>query len=401
VIPKKGGRFLAKAYKVLHMIGGLGPYGTEHQLVRNIGALDRSHFVSYVYYLHPFHDLLGELEAFEVQASCLNLGGKISWAPAIYGLSKRMKSEKFDIVHTNLFEADLIGGIAAKIAGIPVVSTLASPADSSVRFSNDLHLNRFKVNASIRLQQMVFRTCHTHFVAVSEHTKESWIHDAGLVRSRITVIPRAVQENMTITESADSARSARSAFSLNGNYPVLVNVGRLIPHKGQKFLLQAMPEVLKAFPKSRLLIAGEGALRSELEQLTRELGIQSSVTFLGTYSGIKELLLSADYFVFPSLSEGMPGALLEAAAVGKPVVASNIGPVREVIKDGESGLLVTPGSSQELAEGILRFCTNREEAESLGNKARETILRDFLIGNTVRKLENMYVEIIEGRVKSG
>jgi len=381
-------------YRILHIIDSLAIGGTERQTVLNLSALDQTRFENFLCYLSPAHDLVDDVRNLGIQVSCLGINGKKEWLSGIIQLMRFIKNMKIDLVHTNLFEADVLGGIAARLSGIPVISTLTSAADKDLQFLRELHLNRYKLGLARYLRRTSQKLCHSRFIAVSGQVKESWIHRLGINEERIIVIPRAVSRSFLQSESSFVANEARTELSLDSSYPILLNVGRLIPQKGQKHILQAMPSILEHFNRAKLLIAGEGPIRGELEKLVEDLNLKDVVTFLGTSKQIKRLLIASDIFVLPSLSEGMPGALLEAAALGKPCIASDIESVREIIEDGESGLLVASGSPQALAQAVIRLGSNKEEVQKMGQHAHDTILNKFLIDKTIKKLESVYTQIL-------
>jgi len=383
--------------RILHIIDSLNRAGTESQLVLNLSALDRARFTNYLCYLYPVDFLAAEARSLGVHVFCLRLNGKKQWLSGIYRLVKFIKTMKIDLVHTNLYESDVIGGVASRLSGVPVICTWASPADAPAAFKKQLHLNSYKLGLSVFLQRMIYKTCHNHFIAVSEHVKTSWINRRGFDQTRITVIPRAISQSLSQSVSVSVISEAREKLSLGNSYPIIFNVGRLTPQKGQRYILEAMPFILNNFPEAKLLIAGEGPLRNEMENMIKDLGLNNVVTLLGNRNDIKILHLASDIFVFPSLSEGMPGALLEAAALGQPCIVADIEPVREILEDTKSGLFIPQHDSKALAQAVVRLSTNRKEAHALGLKARETVLTRYIINNTVRKLEELYLQILNKR----
>jgi glycosyltransferase involved in cell wall biosynthesis len=385
--------------RILHVINTLGIFGTERQLVLNLSALDPGRFINYLCYLYPIDSLVEEARAAGAQVFCLGVKGKAQWLPSIYHLVKFIKTTRVDLVHTNLYESDVIGGIAARLSGIPAISTLASPADAIAPFKKQLQLSSYKLGLSKFLHRTVYKTCYRHFIAVSEHVKKSWISNSGIDEPQITVIPRAINRDLTQSESVSAITETRKKLVGDQSYPVLLNVGRLIPQKGQRYLLEAMPEILKKYPGAKLLIAGEGPMRSELEKFKKDKGLDHVVSLLGSRSDIKMLHLASDIFVFPSLSEGMPGALLEAAVLGKPCVVADIEPVQEILKNGASGLFVPPKDSPALAQAIIRLSSNQSEAQAMGLKARETVLQEHSIDKIISKLEDLYMQVINKKSK--
>jgi glycosyltransferase involved in cell wall biosynthesis len=381
-------------YRILHIIDSLGIGGSERQTILNLSALDRSRFENYLCYLHGPSSLVDDVHNLGIDVFCLGVKGKGDWVSGISRLVRHIKTNKIDLVHTSLADSDVLGGIAAKLAGVPVISTWTAPARSALRFASELHVKRYKLELARLLRRSVFSTCHRHFVAVSEQVARSYIDSYGQDRARIMVIPRAISPGFLREEPADSIVEARGKLSLDGSYPVLLNVGRLVPQKGQGYLLQAMPLVLRSLPKAKLIIAGEGPLRTELEKTKAELGLDEAVSLLGVYGDVKMLHLVSDIFVFPSLSEGMPGALLEAAAMAKPCVAFDIDPVREISGEGEAVALVPQKDPRALARAIIRLSSSNKEAAALGMRARETVLSRFHIDNTIKQLEALYTRIL-------
>ena len=147
--------------------------------------------------------------------------------------------------------------------------------------------------------------------------------------------------------------------------------------KGITYLLQAMPQVIKSFPDIILVIAGDGELKSSLQNEAKELGVTDNVLLLGARLDIPELLKLFDIYVLPSLWEGMPMVLLEAMAAGCPVVATDVGGVSKVITDGENGLLAAPEDPQQLVDGVIKLLSNSD-------------LRQLFIENGLRKFKKKF-----------
>jgi glycosyltransferase involved in cell wall biosynthesis len=381
-------------YRVLCIIDSLDIGGTERQTVLNLSAIDRSRFEVFLCYLHTPGSLAGEVSHLGIETFCLGVKGKSSWPSGIYRLIKFIRARQVDLVHTSLSDSDVVGGIAARLAGVPVISTLTNPADAVSHFLNELHISSCKLGLARFVRKIILRMCYRHFIAVSEQVARSYIDKYGEKSARITIIPRAISRGFMLPEPSSAITQIQNKLSLNGAYPILLSVGRLIPQKGQKYLLEAMPFILESLPKAKLIIAGEGTLRGELEKTTKELGLNEAVSFPGVLDNIKALHLASDIFVFPSLSEGMPGALLEAAALAKPCVAFDIEPVREISEDGKSMLLVPQNDSQALAQAIVRLGSHKQEAQALGQRCREVVAAKFLIDNTIKELEAVYTRVL-------
>jgi glycosyltransferase involved in cell wall biosynthesis len=177
--------------------------------------------------------------------------------------------------------------------------------------------------------------------------------------------------------------------------PRVLSVGRLIDQKGHRYLLQAFPAVRRAFPQAELTIAGSGWLEPELRQLANDLGVVDCVHFLGQRSDVPDLLRAADVFAFPSLYEGLPGALVEAMLSGCAVVASDLPVTRELIKDGIHGRLVRPTSVPGLVHAICQLLEAKPLRLQLGAAAQNRARKRFEINMVTRQMESLYDSVIQ------
>jgi glycosyltransferase involved in cell wall biosynthesis len=172
--------------------------------------------------------------------------------------------------------------------------------------------------------------------------------------------------------------------------PVIGTVGRLHRQKGHTVLIDAAALVARDFPAARFVIIGEGEERAALERKAGIVGVAQRFEMTGASHDVPFRLASMDLFVLPSLWEGLPLTLLEAMAVGVPVVATSVDGVAEVIEDGEDGLLVPPGDSSALAAAIVRLLRDPQHAHEMGSRAMEKVKIDFGVDRMVRQTEEVY-----------
>jgi glycosyltransferase involved in cell wall biosynthesis len=184
--------------------------------------------------------------------------------------------------------------------------------------------------------------------------------------------------------------SLREAFDVPTDAPLVGTVGRLVERKGGYDLLAAWPRVRQAVPDAHLVFVGDGVERDGLTDRARDLGIADSVHFAGTRDDVPAVLAALDCFVFPSHYEGLPGALLEAMAAGRPIVATDIEGSDELLVDGECGLLVPPHAPSGLADALVRVLTDRPLADRLGTAARERAFDRFSLPSMVDAFERFY-----------
>jgi len=221
--------------------------------------------------------------------------------------------------------------------------------------------------------RLTYRHLCDRYVTPSEHCRAELLRYGYFDASRIRAIPNGIHPP---PDDPTARGRIRTELSL-GDDPTLIVTSRHHPLKGHAHLLDAVALLRKHFPRLRLIVAGDGTERAPLEQQARALGLADAVRFVGHRDDIPALLHAADLFVLPSLREGMPNTALEAMAAGLPVVASAVDGVPEVVADGETGLLVSPGDPQMLHDLIGRLLTERDFAAALGTAGRQRVLDHF------------------------
>ncbi len=180
---------------------------------------------------------------------------------------------------------------------------------------------------------------------------------------------------------------------LSGGGPLLCAVSQLRPGKGVDTLLDAMPRVLDAMPTTRLLIVGDGVDRALLEARAKR--FNHAVRFVGSTTSVTGVMQMADVFVSPSWAESFPYTVLEAMAAGRPVVATDVGGVREAVLHGRTGLLVPPRDSIALADAIVALLSDPPRAAQLGAAARELVARRFTVERMVAETASVYLDLLE------
>ena len=196
---------------------------------------------------------------------------------------------------------------------------------------------------------------------------------------------------------------ARSVFGIPTDAIVVGTVGRLKHQKGQKHVVEAMSIVLKQFPSIVLLIVGDGPALNELRELVKHRGIEDKVIFTGSRKDVPAMLAAMDIFVFSSLWEGLPNALIEAMAAGKTIIATDIKPNREVLGSEHAGVFVPCEDSAAIAAGITQLLRDRASALRLASAAQERALSRFTINRTVSAYTDLFEGILErkGRIEKG
>jgi glycosyltransferase involved in cell wall biosynthesis len=187
----------------------------------------------------------------------------------------------------------------------------------------------------------------------------------------------------------------RKELCLENNVPVIGAIGRLVWQKGFEYFIEAIPDVLKRIPEAVFLIVGEGPLKDELNVKSKMLKVENKIIFTGFRSDIKEIIASLDILAIPSLLEGLPMILLEAMAMTKPIVATDIDGIKDVLDNGRTGLLVPPKAPEALSEAIVNLLIHKDKAHQMGINARRVVEERFGVDIMVQKVEKVYEELLQ------
>ena len=383
--------------KVAHIIESLGRGGAERVLVTNLTHIDRSRFENHVIYLFAREDFLPEVEALGVPSYCLCMRNFYDWRRGFWQLRQTLKTIAPDIVHTVLQRADIYGRAAAASAGFrPILSTLHECPYNPEVFIDNPALSRFRYGMFKWLDRSSARWCNDGFIVASQSTQRALRRYFGVSESHIRLQYNSIDLDRFDGGCESDVDRVRRELGLTKDDVVLLNVARLAPQKGQKYLILAMVEVCRALPNTKLIIRGEGPLRSDLNALVRSLGLEGKVLLpeqCGSPEAVLTLLRLCDIFLFPSLYEGFGVALVEAMAFEKPCIASNTGPIPEVVRNGRSGVLVEPMDPGALAAAIVKLLADPDAMKAMGRAGRKIVEQKFDIRQNIRQLEATYERV--------
>ena len=357
--------------------------GTERQVANLARGIDSSQFDLHLACLHNSGELLAELETLRVPRSEFRIGRLYSPKTLWQGvrLAQYVRRNLIQIVHSYGFYPNVFTVPVARLAGASIVV-------ASIRNTCDLltPLQR-------RLQKLVCRLADCVLVN-AEAIRENLVEE-GYDPSKIVVI----RNGITLSRFAKRERAAVIRQEL-GFPPTARLVGvfsRLNPMKGIPYFLDAATVLAERFPDVCFLVVGDGAIRQELEEQARRMGLGRRIAFTGFRSDVPELLSEAAVSVLPSLSEGTSNTLLESMAAGIPVIATRVGGNPEVIEDGVSGLLVPPRDSAALAAATARLLEDEALAARLGEAGMRRVSELFSIEGSVHETEHLYQRLVEAR----
>jgi glycosyltransferase involved in cell wall biosynthesis len=371
--------------RLLHLITRLPVGGAERLLVDVVRGLDRARFESIVCCIQEKGAVAAELEASGFALFCLNrMQSKRFDFRAVRDLARLIREQRIDVVHSHLYHANLYGRLAAWLAGIPAVASVHNTYTRR-KFHREL-LNRLLSRGSARV------------IAVSEDVRRDLIRYDGIAAEKIVTIQNGIDVGRIRT--ALTRHEARVRLGIGGDEIVIGCVARLEEQKGHRFLLEAMALLNAApagAPRFRLVLAGDGRLRADLERQAAALGISSCTFFLGTRHDVADILRALDLCVMPSLWEGLSIAMLEAMAAGLPLVISDVSGVAQVIGNDEYGVKVPPGDAAALARAIRALADDPARRAALGAAAQQRVLEKFSVQAMVGKLARVYEEVSSRR----
>ncbi|MEA3400965.1 MAG: glycosyltransferase family 4 protein [Armatimonadota bacterium] len=296
-------------------------------------------------------------------------------------LFRALGRERPDIVHTNSTKMHLLGGMAARLRGLPVVWHM-----------RDLLTEK----GARRWLERGVRRVRPEVIAISEAVAGQF---EGLP-CRVHVVPNGIP--LERFAPGPPPEGLREELGL-GAGPVVTVVGRLTPWKGHQVLLRAWPQVAERVPGGRLLIVGEVAFwedsyQDELHALAQELGVGGSVRWAGFREDVPDLLRLSDLLVLPSIGEPFGRVVIEGMAAALPVVATASGGVPEIVVEGETGLLVPPGEHEPLAEAIVALLEDPARAEAMGQAGHRRALAHFDVRRVAREVAEVYEHVLGGCV---
>ncbi|MFZ0061785.1 MAG: glycosyltransferase [Pyrinomonadaceae bacterium] len=384
---------------VLHIITTLCRGGAERQLVNLVCNTDPQVVRHTVCYLRPPGDFVAELEAAGHDVICLNLPRKWPWLFAPAKLVPLIRARRPDLVQTWLFEGD-IGARLSMLIGprIPIINTLhlTNYDPETIRAA---HWPPRKVAALQQIDKLTARHARPVFIACSQSVRHSAIRNLRLPDDDVRVIYNSIDQATLVCQPHEAA-ALRKDHNIPANGFVFLNVGRLEPQKGQPVLLRAFQKVAADLPNTYLAFVGEGSQTKPLEALTAELGLTERVKFLGRRTDVGACLEMSDVFVFPSLFEGLPLAPIEAMLKSLPCIVTSIAPVLELFANGDTGVVVTPGSVDELAAAMRKVHSDPELRKRLGANARIKAVENFDSSTGLHAWEQLYRELAPQRVQS-
>jgi glycosyltransferase involved in cell wall biosynthesis len=344
----------------------------ERLIVNLAKEIDRNKFEISVCLLEPFRDTFFERELKRIGIPLFSLNSKNIPNPIIFfRLLKLLNNLRPHIVHTHL-KAVRYSFLPRVLAGIPVhIHTMHALAKIDTKKTKDRFVNR-----------LIFRYGNVKVVSVSREVARS-------VKAVYGVDSEVIYNGVEIEEFSNNLK--RESDFVN-----ILNIASFKREKNISLLIDAFSGAIAQEKKIKLILVGDGAQKNLLEQQIQKKGIREWVTLLGWRSDIPEILANCDIFLLTSDSEGFPMVLVEAMASGKPVTATSVGGVPEIVENGVTGFLVAPGDSHALSEAILKLARDDKLREGMGKRGREKAEKEFNMRTVALKYERLYEKLLLG-----
>jgi glycosyltransferase involved in cell wall biosynthesis len=366
--------------RVLWLVKGLGPGGAERLLLEHARVGDREHVAYEVAYLLPWKNhLVGALEGAGVPAHCLGVRSVMD--PRWGGRLRRLvRQRRYDVVHMH---SPAVAAVARPILRVDGARPALLYTEHN-QWQSHHPVTRLANRSTMGLDDAT--------IAVSEDVRAS-MRRSG--KGAITVLHGV---DVTAVRAHASGRDAmRADLGVRRDELLAVTVANLRANKGYETLLAAARLVIDASPSVQFVAAGQGPLEARLRASVRDLGLDERFRLLGYVPDAARLVAAADVFVLASNHEGLPLAVMEALALGVPVVATNVGGIPDLVADGVSGMLVPPGDPGALAAAVLQLTDDQARARlARGARARGGTLD---AAAAVRQLDELYQQLAMNRAR--
>ena len=374
-----------KTRPIIWMIDSLGPGGAEQLMPTILKNLQQAGFNIRVCALQirAGNPIASELQRLGLLVDLIPIRNLRQPLNLIHIL-RYLRLHRPQLLHTQLEFSDILGTLAAKILGIPSVSTV---------HTLDVFPEKKSAWGRMKLRWFLLGRFCDRVIAVSEKTRRHYLQAGGLPHDKVITLYNGVDISRFKKMDETQTVKLRKELQLPLSSQIIMTVAVLREPKGIQFMISALPAILEQCPDVHYLIVGDGVHRAVLSDLVADLAIENHVTFSGHRTDIPDLLACCDIFVLPTLKDALPTVLIEALAAGKPIIASNVGGVPEIIENGVNGVLVAPGEPSKLVEACLRLLKDNELSRQISLAGSETVRQRFNIDTQIEHLSRLYEEL--------
>ncbi len=369
----------AERIRVVYLTHTLGVGGAEELILNLVSRLPRHRYEPFVCcFENPPGPMGAEMTAHGVDVTPLGIVPGFRRPFAIGKIVSYLRRIRPHVVHTFMLPASVYGRAAAILARVPVV------------IGTEVNIYERKQRHHIIAERLLASRTDC-IVASAEAVKTAYVQQLGIPSDAVRVIYNAVNWDTLQTTAAPC--DVRAELGIPADRVVVGVIATLQDKKGHRVLLDALART-PGLEQVWLMLIGDGPLRSALEAAAVDLGIRDRVTFCGTRRDLGNMLSAMDVFALPSLWEGLPLALILAMGAGRPVVATRLAGIPEVVTDGQTGLLVPPGEVAAIGSSLARLCADREERGRMGAAARAAVVDRFGADVYVKSVTDLYDECL-------
>jgi len=381
--------------KVLHIITRFDKGGSAENTYLTLKGMDKNRFEMTLLSGtedDPTQDRSAQIEEMQIQHILIPpLKRNINLVrdfKAFLVMRHILKKNNFTIVHTHTSKAGFLGRLAARSARTPLV--IHTP-HGHVLFG---YFGKVKTQIFKLLEKFTARITDT-IIALTEREKKDYVTAKMANRDKITVIHSGIELEKYKNLSNEDRETLKKTLKIPNEALIIGTAGRLVPVKGPEYLIKAAEIILSKNPDADVyfLFAGDGDQKIVLMDLADKLGIKKNIVFLGFRDDLIAILSLCDIFVLPSLNEGMGRVLVEAMALGKPIIASNICGIPDLIQNGKNGYLVPPKNPDELARYIQILLEDKNKRIQMGMEG-EKLSSNYSAVNMVEKIESLYAHLL-------
>jgi glycosyltransferase involved in cell wall biosynthesis len=383
--------------RLLHVIEDLGPGGAERLLYTNLKHLDPERFRHTVLTVFSTHNHWAEpIRRLGVTVESLECRSLRDFPFGIARLRRRLRANRPDLLHSHLWTANVIGRIAGRLAGVPVISSVHNPDHEPEAWEDGADVSLWKRRLALSLDRWSAHFGCDRLVAVSEYVRQCARRRLHFPLERIDLLYNPV-DSEGLERTGRGREELQRACGIPPQSLLLLNVGRVSPQKGLLYAVRALPDIIRKHPSAHLISLGSLADTRWLEHLkseARSLSVSGHVHFMGAQREVTDFLHGSDLFIFPSLYEGLGIALVEAMVAGRACVATNTGPIPEIITHGVDGWLVPPQHATALADAVNTLLGDAAKREALGRAASASALARFQPQAAADTLADIYDSVL-------
>ena len=373
-------KLFKKKIKILHLVSSGGLFGAERVILNIasqhrdadfwVGALNNQH--------NPHLEIIQEAQKLGLKTAVFDSRNQADFK-TVSSIKKFLKENSIDIVHTHNYKSDIMGFLATRFTGVKWAAT------NHVWHSTDKKLRLYEA-----MDAFVLKFASAVFT-VSQEIKDDLLKK-GFKEDHLHVVHNGIAVDQFGGTAA--RKQLRDGWHVSGQDVLLIIAGRLAPEKGHDILFKSLKKATTVCPSVKCLVAGDGPLRAQLEELAREPGLSGRIIFTGIRKDMPDVYCACDMMINASSIEGLPMTILEAMASKLPVIATKVGAVPQVIKNGQNGILLEYGNVDALSQSIVDLANAPEIRQALARQAYTDVSEHFSDRRMAEEYMNFYQKLL-------